>query len=145
MKGDTKVCAYAGCGKTFSSDEQNKRKYCSNKCRQADYRSYKRHYEPANTVETKRQQLKQRTCPECEHGFFVSGLQGARKYCSDACKQKAYRKRKEWRQKWAEMPSNDIKRPKHQIEDSETALRRSLEALAEIQASEDDTSTSRDA
>lgn len=47
-------------------------------------------------VDTKREQLFNKTCPHCGMGFYLDGTQRKRRYCSDKCKQAAYRDRHYW-------------------------------------------------
>lgn len=77
-------------------------KYCSPKCRCTAYRE--RHKEPVKASEvaikrwrTKMQNVRLETCVQCDATFFVNGLSSHRLYCSNSCKQKAYRERKAYK------------------------------------------------
>lgn len=72
-------------------------KYCSDACRQVAHR---RRHRPTRgqrarqTYDTKKAQTYKRTCDHCGRTFYPDGTQGAMIYCSNACKQAAYRARK---------------------------------------------------
>lgn len=44
-------------------------------------------------IETKRNEQRFKTCPQCWNDFPVNGLQKGRRFCSDACRQAHYRAR----------------------------------------------------
>jgi hypothetical protein len=106
------ICEH--CNQTFESNRSNAR-FCCNAHKQAAYRSrVKAESERPDTfgnriadtrtpvekaVDTKRNEQRLKTCPHCWNSFPVNGLQKGRRYCSDACKQAAYRERNK-RQSW---------------------------------------------
>jgi endogenous inhibitor of DNA gyrase (YacG/DUF329 family) len=76
--------------------------YCSDACRQKAYRQ--RHAEPISNAEkrqrhaerilaSKRNNVHEMACSECGRVVLVDGTDGNQRYCSNACKQRAYRKR----------------------------------------------------
>ncbi len=119
------------CGNSFDSWEQYHKRYCSDACKQAAYRDFKRSPKgaPANAVETKRNQGKSKYCAHCGKSFLVNGLQHARRYCSDACKQAAYRERAQMEKEWKERQNNWNSSAKTNVDRSELALETMLEGL----------------
>ncbi len=92
-------CAF--CGRTIAAKRNIK--FCSDACKMKDYRRRKdalvgtpiRNTERLkNAVITKSSQLVEYLCPTCGNTYHRSGLEPLREYCSDACKQKAYRQRR---------------------------------------------------
>ena len=101
----------AVCGDKFAA-RTRKARFCSARCRQADYRRRKQEArikaaiagEPSNgrtqseitaaQLQTKRATFEDRVCERCGERFSADGTQGAKVYCSNACKQAAYRARK---------------------------------------------------
>jgi hypothetical protein len=78
-------------------------KYCSAKCKQAAYRrradsevggGWRWRNQSAQSVQTKSEQFILFECAICHKETGRTGLQTNMLYCSDACKQKAYRLRK---------------------------------------------------
>lgn len=77
--------------------------YCSDACKM---KAYRRRLDPLagssisnkqrirQSVVTKSSQVVDYVCPVCGGDYKRSGLEALREYCSDACKQKAYRARK---------------------------------------------------
>lgn len=77
--------------------------YCSDACKM---KAYRRRLDPLagssisnkqrirQSVTTKASQVVGYVCPVCGGDYKRSGLESLREYCSDACKQKAYRARK---------------------------------------------------
>jgi hypothetical protein len=101
------ICEF--CHNTFESNWPAA-KFCSPAHKQAAYRArIKAEQEKPDTfgspapiddrtpvekaIETKKNEQRFKTCPHCWNAFPVNGLQKARRYCSDACKQAAYRER----------------------------------------------------
>ena len=88
-------------------------KYCSNACKQKAYRARlkaekakpltfgetpKDDRTPTEkAIDTKRNEQRWKTCPQCWEEFPVNGLQKGRRYCSDSCKQAHYRARNAWK------------------------------------------------
>jgi hypothetical protein len=89
------VCEH--CGEGFYAARRDAR-YCSDNCRVAGNRAKqpkrKRAESAAAALETKRAQAIQKTCEVCGHSFWIDGTQTAQMYCGPACRQKAYRQRK---------------------------------------------------
>lgn len=78
-------------------------KYCSDACKMAAYRRRKdpqtgsrarRKERAAHAVETMRWLVHEFNCECCGQLVRVSKMEALRTYCSDACKQKAYRQRR---------------------------------------------------
>jgi hypothetical protein len=89
------------CGSPFHPTRETA-KYCSAKCRQEAYRE--RHYQPKPCSErlikqyqTKGSHLTNLTCCECNKTFLANGREMMKMYCSNACKQRAYRGRKAYK------------------------------------------------
>lgn len=111
--GQTKECEHCGLPIT------GKGKYCTAACKQAAYRQ--RHTTPGawrsaarRANETKAAQVISVVCEVCGTETTVNGLQAKTDYCSDACRQKAYRQR-------VQAKGRAIGRPKGQ-EDTDTFL-----------------------
>lgn len=99
-------CAH--CRETFTAQTmkvtgQARADYCSNKCRQAAYRQrhdpesaylVRRQARAQKAASTKRQVKKTTICEHCGETVRYSIAQSTnRRYCSDKCKQAAYRQR----------------------------------------------------
>lgn len=93
------------CGSRYEYHRKTSQ-FCSAKCRAIAYRDdhpkpLRRSKVNENRRRTKLQNVDLKTCARCTTTFFVSGLNKCRKYCSNACKQAAYRDRKEAKhQEW---------------------------------------------
>lgn len=96
-------CNY--CGKDIEYGEYKKQKYCNNACRQANHRAKNKEVVKVDGVEVtgyekglavKREHERTRYCKTCGMGFIVTGAQGKKMYCSNACRQAYY-------QKWAKL------------------------------------------
>jgi len=87
------------CGLYFGSPRKDKR-FCSDKCKQKAYRvshghagSY--HEAAVRGAETKAAQVHTLVCENCGREYWRDGRAAPlHRYCSNACKQAAYRKRK---------------------------------------------------
>ena len=80
--------------------ESKRAKYCSDTCRQTAHRRrigkgtiWAQRQGIKKGIETRAAQVILFTCAECGIEGTHTGLQGHTVYCSDACRQKAYRKR----------------------------------------------------
>ena len=75
-------------------------RFCGAACRVADKRatnkldSMGRSWSAVAALETKRAQTIERNCEYCGRKFWTDGTQGAQIYCTAACRQGAYRRRK---------------------------------------------------
>jgi endogenous inhibitor of DNA gyrase (YacG/DUF329 family) len=90
------------CGRYFKTDLDHAR-YCSDNCRQAGYR---RRVNPASGSPASIAARNQRgaltrmatsvqfECQQCGKLSYRTAAEGNRRYCSDACKQKAWRERR---------------------------------------------------
>jgi len=90
--------------------------YCSGACKAKAYRARVKAEKSApdsfgnvsiddrspveKAIDTKRNEQRFKQCPHCRNEFPVNGLQKGRRYCSDACKQAAYREREAYRALW---------------------------------------------
>lgn len=86
------------CGKPVHQNKRGTAYYCSDACKQTAYRQRHglvadkaEHYR--KIIETKRSQFVMVTCQHCDRLFEVSQVSARTMYCSDACKQAAYRQR----------------------------------------------------
>ena len=90
-------CQY--CGLWMAANER-RRSFCSSECRQAAYRrrngaAFTKKEKAEKMISTKSAQVFTLTCSCCKREFKRDGLSaGQTKYCSNACKQKAYRESK---------------------------------------------------
>lgn len=93
------------CGNPFEPHDA-RQKYCSAACKQATYRrnvdslvgsAWRQKAQIEAAVETKRNTLKEVTCPVCNRVFTAEIIRTQLTYCSAACKQKAYRKKRDAR------------------------------------------------
>jgi hypothetical protein len=118
------------CKKPLEHGGWGKSEYCNASCKQASYRArIKAEAEKPDTfgsdapiddrtptekaIETKRNEQRWKVCSQCREQFPVDGTQKARRYCSDACKQSAYRSRQEWRKIWS--GKKDVQAPTEKI------------------------------
>jgi hypothetical protein len=90
------------CGRQYRA-RTSKARYCSDKCKQAEYRERNNLKSQRSQAEitaaqlaTKYSQEHERTCQwaECGKTYYVDGTATATRYCSNAHKQAAYRARK---------------------------------------------------
>lgn len=97
------VLRFRPCQECEQLHERNSQ-YCSNACKQAAYR---RRRDPGTGLRSRRQQRsdnaartkawiqRRLVCEHCEREFTISLAESTnRRYCSNACKQAAYRERK---------------------------------------------------
>lgn len=98
MRKITKWCEQCG-----GPIKKERSKFCSDACRQKAYRrrldpqtgTYERQKERIrNGVMTKADTTLKSVCAQCGLDFYRTGTQVLVEYCSNACKQKAYRARK---------------------------------------------------
>ena len=100
-----KICKY--CQQNYST-KSDKSLFCSDKCRQANYRSLNGseqrtagknfktdffNFVAEKRIDAKRNTLHNLICKYCNKEFTRNGCQVS-KYCSTACKQASYRNRK---------------------------------------------------
>lgn len=100
-----KTCAV--CGAAMLGN--NKRRFCSDACRQKWYRQGKAeeegrtygdtHARAKKTARTKATQRHEDTCKQCGRAIVFDGNATRRRYCSDRCRQAAYRARHEAKRK----------------------------------------------
>lgn len=114
----TFFCEY--CFKTCFQNARGTKHYCSNACKQRALRARQgrgwqdesnREDAAQKTIETKRNQLSTRTCPQCGMYFYVNGLQHSKRFCSPACKVAYHRRVSTWREEWKTQRANDQIKP----------------------------------
>jgi ferredoxin len=89
------------CGKGYKKFSSHQR-YCSDECRFKAYRrrkdnqvgsSERARQQKEKRVSTMRSELKDVVCEQCGISFKAEVIRTSLMYCSNACKQKAYRER----------------------------------------------------
>ena len=85
------------CGDQYGADRYDQL-YCSNACAQKAYRRKRGALSVecgrVQAVETKRVEFQDKVCEQCGTFFEASLIAAKRRFCSDRCKQRAYRERK---------------------------------------------------
>lgn len=114
----TFFCEY--CMRTCFQNARGTKHYCSSACKQRALRARQgrgwqeddyREVAAEKAIETKRDQLISRTCPQCGMYFHINGLQHRKRFCGPACKMAYHRRYNAMYAKWDVQRTNDAPKP----------------------------------
>lgn len=139
-----------GCPIGFERDENSRQEYCSNACKQRAYNRAKRDkrlplpedgMSPSEkAIQTKSAQMYQRECKGCGCVFFVDGFHTKQEYHDNACRQKAYRERREYRKQWygeTHKQASLVVMPVDPMEALNDQLERAMHMMEKVDKNED--------